>query len=84
MPKKKPQIREVTISIRDDETLEQYMEKARDAFYLEEKLKSMMSGPQIPFEQVLRDLNIISDKQLERYQTKKRPRVVAQSKRKKK
>lgn len=84
MPKKKHTYRSVTIYIRDDETVEQYMKKARDGYYLEDEMKKLMSEPRIPFDQVLQELEVIHADELAKQKQKKPASANGSSTRKKK
>lgn len=56
MAEKKKKVRAVTLYIPEGQTLKEYMRNARAAFFEEEELRRMMSEPQIPFGQILKEL----------------------------
>jgi len=60
MDGRKATYRTVTLYIRDDETLEDYLDNARDAFFMEEEMEKLMSEPQVSIENLLEDLEKIN------------------------
>ncbi len=84
MAKKKPKYRTVTIYIRDDETIEDYMKKARNGYYDEKALKELTGEPQMPVEQLLRELEIINAEETAKLKKKKKARATPITRAKKK